>query len=71
MNRHLVEPTSDRCGGTVTGDRGASLVEYVLLVGLIFLVCLASVTAFGDGVSGSVDKSASRVVTAGGQSYNP
>ena len=78
MNRHLAEQASDRIHradtvrmGTVIGggDRGASLVEYVLLVGLIFLVCLASVTGFGDGVSGSVDSSASRVVTAGGQSY--
>jgi Flp pilus assembly pilin Flp len=72
MNRHLivrdhVESASDRI--TASGDRGAALVEYVLLVGLIFLVCLASVTAFGDGVSDNVDNSASRVVTASGQSY--
>lgn len=72
VNRHLivrdhVESTNDH--PAASGDRGASLVEYVLLVGLIFLVCLASVTVFGDGVSGSVDKSASRVVTAGGQNY--
>lgn len=64
VNRHLVESTNDHLAAK--GDRGASLVEYVLLVGLIFLVCLASVTVFGDGVSGSVDGSASRIVIAGG-----
>ncbi|MFV0523507.1 MAG: Flp family type IVb pilin [Acidimicrobiales bacterium] len=29
-------------------ERGASLVEYVLLVGLIALVCVASVSLLGD-----------------------
>ncbi len=65
MNRHLVVSDIDH------NERGASLVEYVLLMSLIVLVCLASVTAFGDGVSGNVDGSASRIVTAGGGSYNP
>ena len=51
-------------------ERGASLVEYVLLLSLIVLVCLASLTAFGEGITGSVDDSASRVVTAGGESYD-
>ena len=65
MNRHRVVIGIDHC------ERGASLVEYVLLLSLIVLVCLASVTAFGDGVSGNVDGSASRIVTAGGGSYVP
>lgn len=51
-------------------ERGASFVEYVLLLSLIVLVCLASLTAFGEGITGSVDDSASRVVTAGGGSYD-
>lgn len=68
MNRHIVRHT-DRTD-TVAGDRGASFVEYALLLSLIVLVCLASLTAFGDGVSDNVDDSASRVVTAGGGSYD-
>ncbi|MDG2026473.1 MAG: hypothetical protein P8J50_05145 [Acidimicrobiales bacterium] len=46
----------------------ASLVEYALLLSLIMLVALAlaSASAFGSTVSGSVDDSASRVVSAGG-----
>jgi len=32
-------------------ERGASLVEYALLVALIALVCIAAVTALGSTVS--------------------
>ena len=32
-------------------DRGASLVEYALLVALIALVCIAAVTVLGGNVS--------------------
>ncbi len=47
-------------------ESGASMVEYVLLFSLIVLVCLASVTAFGEGVGDSVDDTSSRIATAGG-----
>jgi Flp pilus assembly pilin Flp len=33
-------------------DRGASLVEYCLLVSLIALACFAALTALGTSVSG-------------------
>lgn len=58
MNRHLIDHRDH------DNERGASLVEYVLLFSLIFLVCIASVTAFGDGIHDSIDDSANRVVTA-------
>ena len=64
MNRHTYNHEAQ------PEERGASLVEYVLLLSLIVLVCLASLTAFGEGITGSVDDSASRVVTAGGESYD-
>lgn len=32
-------------------DRGASLVEYALLVALIAIVCIAAVTALGETTS--------------------
>jgi Flp pilus assembly pilin Flp len=32
-------------------ERGASMVEYGLLIGLIFLVAIVAVKAFGSGVS--------------------
>jgi len=45
-------------------EQGAAMVEYVLLFSLIVLVCLASVTVFGEGISTSVNDSSSRVVNA-------
>ena len=35
-----------------TRERGASLVEYCLLVGLIALVCVGAVTFFGGRING-------------------
>jgi Flp pilus assembly pilin Flp len=46
-------------------DRGASLIEYTLLVALIALACIAAVTFLGDSNSGSIGDSASQVATAG------
>jgi Flp pilus assembly pilin Flp len=40
----LFHPRSD-------SEQGASLVEYVLLIGLIALVCILAVTFFGTSVS--------------------
>ena len=34
-----------------TGERGAGMVEYGLLVGLIAVIALVAVKAFGSGVS--------------------
>ena len=35
----------------IDDDRGASLVEYALLVALIAIVCIAAVTALGSSAS--------------------
>ncbi len=35
----------------IENDRGASLVEYALLVALIAVVCIAAVTALGTSAS--------------------
>ena len=39
-------------------ERGASLVEYALLVALIALVCIAAVTTFGSKTSTSFTSTA-------------
>lgn len=44
MNRHHHHDVTDRAG---ICERGASLVEYVLMISLILLVALAGVSAFG------------------------
>ncbi|MDG1411737.1 MAG: hypothetical protein P8L46_00840 [Acidimicrobiales bacterium] len=64
MNPDFAKSTEDR--RIAIGDWGASLVEYVLLVGLIALVCIASVTVFGEGVSTNIEGSTSSVVAATG-----
>ena len=55
------EITGRRC----RGERGASLVEYVLLVSLIALVCISAITFFGSSNRGGLDNSASSIVNAG------
>lgn len=42
-----------------TDDRGASLVEYALLVALIAVVCIVAVIFFGDETSSSFSDTAS------------
>lgn len=39
----------------VKSERGASLVEYALLVALIAVVCIAAVTALGQSASENFD----------------
>ena len=42
-------------------ERGASLVEYAFLVGLIALVCFAALTFFGTAMSSRYDNVGSSV----------
>jgi pilus assembly protein Flp/PilA len=46
--RHCVPYLRARFGG---GERGASLVEYALLIALIAVVCVGAVTFFGSRTS--------------------
>lgn len=45
-------------------DRGASLIEYALLVALIAVACLLAVEFFGDATGGSLSSSGSKIATA-------
>jgi Flp pilus assembly pilin Flp len=42
-----------------TDDRGASLVEYALLLALIAMVCIVAVTALGDSTNQGMSSGAS------------
>jgi pilus assembly protein Flp/PilA len=42
-------------------ERGASLVEYALLMALIALVCVAALQFLGDSNSSSLDRSGSSI----------
>jgi len=37
------------------GDDGANLVEYAMLIALIFVVCLSAVAVFGKVTTGKTD----------------
>ena len=43
------------------GERGASLVEYAMLLALIVVVCVAAVTFIGDSSSESLSSTASMI----------
>ena len=50
----------------VDDERGASLVEYAFLVGLIAMVCLVAIAFFGQSTSSRYSNVASQVGGAGG-----
>ena len=45
-------------------ERGASLVEYALLLALIAVVCVAAVSLFGGNLNNSYSKDASAVASS-------
>jgi pilus assembly protein Flp/PilA len=45
-------------------DRGASLVEYALLLALLVVVCIGAVTFFGSATNGSYEDSGTSIVNA-------
>ncbi|MBV8305774.1 MAG: Flp family type IVb pilin [Acidimicrobiia bacterium] len=53
------------CRCHVKNERGASLVEYALLVGLIAIVCLVAIAFLGSSTSGKFSSVGSQVGVAG------
>ena len=49
----------------LAGERGASMVEYSLLVLLIAIAALVAVAFFGDSLSGTYSEISSNLVDAG------
>ncbi|MEY2460153.1 MAG: Flp/Fap pilin component [Acidimicrobiaceae bacterium] len=45
-------------------DRGASLVEYALLLALLVVVCIGALTFFGSQLNTSYSKSGNSIVNA-------
>lgn len=54
------------CRCRVETQRGASLVEYAFLVGLIAMVCIVAVVFFGGATSSRYSNIASQVGGTGG-----
>ena len=47
------------------GERGASLVEYALLVALIAVVCIGALVYFGGTGQNSIQNSKNSIINAG------
>jgi pilus assembly protein Flp/PilA len=45
----------------VKDDRGANMVEYMIIVGVIALVSIAAFSAFGDSVKGKIQEEGGKV----------
>jgi Flp pilus assembly pilin Flp len=50
-HRSLVQPSADPRPTLVSDTRGAGLVEYIILVGMIALAALAGFSYFGSSVN--------------------
>jgi pilus assembly protein Flp/PilA len=62
--RNLILDIMTRMTVRTRDDRGASLVEYVLLTALIAIVCLMAIQFLGTSGSESLDRSGSSIVSA-------
>jgi len=60
----MPKPRSVRQAGD--NERGASLVEYALLLALIAVVCIAAVSVMGSNLNHSYSKDASSVAATPG-----
>ena len=49
----------------MTGEQGASLVEYALLVALIAVVCISALVYFGGTGQNSIENSKNSIINAG------
>jgi Flp pilus assembly pilin Flp len=54
--------TAERGGAP---ERGASLVEYALLIALIAMVCIAAVTSYGKSLTNSFSRAGASVEVSG------
>jgi len=57
--------TNGRVPERLTGDQGASLVEYAFLLALIAIVCIGAIKYFQESVTASLSRSSSAIVKAG------
>ena len=58
FNRYVAPVIRARFGRT---ERGASLVEYALLVALIAVVCIGAVTFIGNGAKSTLSSAGSQL----------
>lgn len=65
MRDEEVRPEEDQTGRRGSrGERGASLVEYALLLALIAVVCIGALTFFGSSNGSGLNRSGSCIKAA-------
>lgn len=63
-NQIVDQESSGQAQNRTLLERGASLVEYAMLVGLIAVVCLAALSSFGEENDGLIQGSANDIIAA-------
>jgi len=61
-----MHPHDEQVDQGTSKQRGASLVEYALLLALIAIVCLSALAYFGNGSGNSLKASCNKITAAGG-----
>lgn len=56
---------ADVAAGHGLRERGASLIEYVLMIAMVAVVCIGALTYFGGASGNNLDRSKNCIVTAG------
>jgi len=69
LHHHHMKTKKVRRG--LRGERGASLVEYALLLALIAVVCFSAVSFFGGSTGGGFNKSAGCIQAAYNNTAKP
>jgi pilus assembly protein Flp/PilA len=59
------EPHTTHEGHRLTSDRGASLIEYALLISLIAIICFVAVQALGNSTAAEIGDFGSSLDAAG------
>lgn len=54
-----------RTSGLVRDTRGANMVEYIIIVGLVALIAIVGFTTFGDDVKGKIEEQSTKVKDIG------
>jgi pilus assembly protein Flp/PilA len=76
MNKKSVSPSvslrvNKKLARLVADERGASFVEYVIVVGLVAIVCIGAFTTFGTTISGAITTQTGKISTAAGGTAAP
>jgi Flp pilus assembly pilin Flp len=68
MKKH--KPSNNMAQRLARDTRGATFVEYIILVGLVALFCIGAYKTFADAVTAKVDDQATKIGDIGNSTGN-